>query len=103
MNGYIVHTAENGAEALRVYESYKDEINLLISDVAMPQMGGATLAQQLIRLNPEIKVLFMSGYTNQGIVLGGTLEPGAHFLQKPFTPSSLAQKVREVLDGVRNE
>jgi CheY-like chemotaxis protein len=97
--GYRVLEAANGEEALSVAGEHAGEkIHLLLTDVVMPQMGGKELADRLKALRPEIKVVFTSGYTDEAIVRHGVLEPGTDFLQKPFSPASLAQKVREVLD-----
>jgi CheY-like chemotaxis protein len=99
--GYRVLEAANGQEALSVAREHAGEkIHLLLTDVVMPQMGGTELADRLKALRPEIKVVFTSGYTDEAIVRHGVLEPGTDFLQKPFSPASLAQKVREVLDKV---
>jgi len=73
-------------------------IHLLLTDLVMPNMGGAELASRLQDLHPNLRVLFMSGYTDDGVVRGGLLGQGRAFLQKPFTPQSLARKVRELLD-----
>ncbi len=97
-NGYNLLEAANGNEALRMAQEYAGEIHLLLTDVVMPQMGGKELADRLKPLRPDIKVLFTSGYTDNAIVHHGVLEPGIDFLQKPFSPETLAQKVREVLD-----
>jgi PAS domain S-box-containing protein len=97
-NGYNLLEAANGIEALRMAQEYAGEIHLLLTDVVMPQMGGKELADRLKPLRPGIKVLFTSGYTDNAIVHHGVLEPGIDFLQKPFSPITLAQKVRKVLD-----
>jgi two-component system, cell cycle sensor histidine kinase and response regulator CckA len=78
---------------------YKDYINLLITDVIMPKLGGIELAQQVAALYPEIRVLYVSGYTENAIVKGGFLESNIHFLMKPFTPETLLQKVNEMLSS----
>ena len=97
--GYKVLEAANGEEALCVAREHAGEkIHLLFTDVVMPQMGGKDLADQLKILRPDIKVLYASGYTDNAIVHHGVLERGTHFLQKPFSPKALSQKVREVLD-----
>ncbi|MGH9723321.1 MAG: response regulator [Bryobacteraceae bacterium] len=95
--GYTVLAARNGGEALLLCEQQSREINLMITDVVMPAMSGSELAQRLAPLHPEMKVLFMSGYTDGAIVHHGVLDPQTAFLNKPFTPSGLAAKVREVL------
>jgi PAS domain S-box-containing protein len=97
--GYKVLEAANGEEALHVAQEHAGEkIHLLLTDVVMPRMGGKELADQLKILRPDIKVLYASGYTDNAIVHHGVLERGTHFLQKPFSPSGLVRKVREVLD-----
>jgi signal transduction histidine kinase/ActR/RegA family two-component response regulator len=98
-SGYTVCEAENGAEALKVCEA-EGTLHLLLTDVVMPGMSGRDLAAKVVEQRPEIKVLYMSGYTNDAIVHHGVLDTGISFLQKPFTPTALAAKVREVLDGV---
>jgi two-component system, cell cycle sensor histidine kinase and response regulator CckA len=96
--GYTVMTAPQGLAALQLMATCREKIDLLVTDVVMPQMGGRELAQTLIAQHPELNVLFMSGYTDDAVVRHGVLQANANFLQKPFTPSSLAKKVREVLD-----
>jgi PAS domain S-box-containing protein len=96
--GYIILEASNGEEALRLAQGHGRKINLLLTDVVMPQMSGKELADRIKILWPDIKVLFASGYTDNAIVHHGILESGIHFLQKPYTPEVLARKVREVLD-----
>jgi two-component system, cell cycle sensor histidine kinase and response regulator CckA len=95
--GYTVLPANGGAEALRIAQSHSGPLELLVSDVMMPRMSGPELAERLRGLRPEMRVLFVSGYTDGEIVRGGELEPGTDFLQKPFTREQLAMKVREVL------
>jgi PAS domain S-box-containing protein len=99
--GYTVLEAGNGDEALRVVQSHRGMIDLVITDVVMPQMGGTELAERLEEMLPGIKVLFTSGYTDNAIVSQGVLEPNTAFLHKPFTPGAIARKVREVLDTGR--
>jgi PAS domain S-box-containing protein len=100
MSGYVVLEARHGAEALELSNQHPGVIHLLVTDVVMPQMSGRELAQRLATLRPELKVLYMSGYTDDAIVRHGVLAAGIAFLAKPFTPDALALKVREVLDGV---
>jgi two-component system, cell cycle sensor histidine kinase and response regulator CckA len=95
--GYTVLEATDGADALRVAGEYPGAIDLLVTDVVMPQLGGAALAERLREAHPRLKVLFMSGYTDHTIIRHSLLEPGVAFLQKPFVPEMLARKVREVL------
>ena len=97
--GYTVLESANGVEALRVAEERAgEELHLLLTDVVMPLMGGRELADQLKGLHPETRVLYTSGYTDDAIVDHSVLGTGADFIPKPFTPVSLARKIREVLD-----
>jgi two-component system, cell cycle sensor histidine kinase and response regulator CckA len=95
--GYNVLEAEDGESGLRIAEAFKENIDILITDVMMPGMGGRDLAKKLLALRPGISVLYLSGYTEDAVVTPGALGPGAGFLQKPFTLQNLAKKVREVL------
>jgi CheY-like chemotaxis protein len=97
--GYHVIVASNGEEATRIAGQHKKPIHLLLTDVVMPGMSGRIVAQLVVSIHPEAKVLFISGYTDITITHHGILDAGAAFLQKPFTPDALAQKVREILDG----
>ena len=96
--GYRVLDAPEGGMALLVCEEFKGRIHLILTDVVMPGMGGRKLAERLKQIHPEMKVLFMSGYTDNAIVHHGVLEEGTKFIQKPFTLENLARKVREALD-----
>jgi two-component system cell cycle sensor histidine kinase/response regulator CckA len=97
--GYHVLESENGGEAIRVRDQYgKNDIHLLITDVIMPGMSGKTLADMLLKTSPDMRVLYISGYTDDAIVRHGVIEKGISFLQKPFAPDELAWKVREILD-----
>ncbi len=96
--GYQIIEAESGEEAISMFEDRKEKIDLILSDVIMPQMSGRQLADQAVTIKPEMKILYMSGYTDDAIVHHGVLEPDVHFLQKPFTQESLLRKVREALD-----
>jgi CheY-like chemotaxis protein len=97
-NGYTLLEARHGLEALEIARNFQGKIDLLVTDMVMPQMSGRELAVQLGPERPEMKILFMSGYTEDAIARHGVLDPGTAFLEKPFTPDSLAQKVRELLD-----
>jgi len=97
-SGYVVLEASNGREGLTMCETNEGPIDLLLSDVVMPELSGRELAEQAVKLRPGMKVLFMSGYT-QDVILKEGVQKGTAFLQKPFTPVELAQKVRETLDA----
>ena len=96
--GYRVLEASDGLDALRVAEDYDGSLDLLATDMVMPSMGGPALARKLSARRPGLKVLFMSGYTDDAVGRG-ELGPRDAFLQKPVDPAMLARKVRQVLDG----
>lgn len=96
--GYTILTAKNGTDALEALERYYGEINLLISDVVMPKMGGAVLAEKMTAHMPELKVLFMSGYTEDTIIRHGVLSGGVNFIHKPVTPKALLKAVYALLN-----
>lgn len=97
--GYQVFEAGSGQQALQLAELYKNPIHLLLTDVIMPRMNGRELAEKVKAIHPETTVLYMSGYTDDIISKHGVLEQDVHFLNKPFTPSILATKIREILES----
>jgi len=97
--GLNVITAYNGINAFEVTKNYTEPIDLMLTDVIMPEMNGRELAEKMKAEKPELKILFMSGYTGEEMRNRGVLEPGTNFIQKPFTPDALVEKVREVLNS----
>ncbi len=98
LHGYRVLEAQTGAEALGVLEKSEGPIDLVLTDVVMPQMGGAELAERLVGLRPGLPVLFMSGYPDEAVARHGMVDAGANYLQKPFTAEALLRRVRDILD-----
>ena len=96
--GYNILEATNGEEALISYRENKDTVDLLLTDVVMPKMTGKKLAEILLTEYPGLKVLYMSGYTDNVVALQGVLDRGINFLNKPLVPSILTKKIREVLE-----
>ncbi len=100
-HGYQVLSATNGAAALELAQQDNRSIDLLLTDVIMPGLGGHALARRMEALRPGLKVLYMSGYTDSSIAQHGVLEEGISLLHKPFTEEELVRKIREVLDAGR--
>ncbi|MFO0945145.1 MAG: PAS domain S-box protein [Planctomycetota bacterium] len=99
MHGYKVIVADDGKDALKLLNDHHDHLHLLLTDIVMPNIGGPELAERVREKYPSIKVLFMSGYTDDAVVRHGLLDQEVSFLQKPYSPLDLARKVRQVLDG----
>ncbi|MEE8584949.1 MAG: ATP-binding protein, partial [Acidobacteriota bacterium] len=97
--GYEVLTAANGVDALKLANAHNGKINLMLTDMVMPEMGGLELSENFLAQHPETKILYISGYTDTVDLDGSTLGEQRDFLQKPFNPGSLAQKVRQLLDS----
>jgi two-component system, cell cycle sensor histidine kinase and response regulator CckA len=97
-SGYKVLEAAGGSSALAICDAYTEPIHMLLTDVIMPKMGGVELKQRVVERRPQIKTLYMSGYTDDSVISSGLLDTGTAFIEKPFTPDDLARKVREVLD-----
>jgi CheY-like chemotaxis protein len=97
--GYDVIETTDPAQALAICHESKKVIHLLLTDVVMPRMSGRDLAARVVELRPDMKVLYMSGYTEDAIVQHGVIEEGIAFLPKPITPAALTRKVRAVLDN----
>jgi signal transduction histidine kinase/ActR/RegA family two-component response regulator len=98
LSGYTVLEAPHGGEAILICERHTGTIDIMVSDVVMPHLSGRQLLDRVRPLRPDMKVLFMSGYTAGAIEDRGVLSPGTNFIQKPFSPDDFARKVREVLD-----
>jgi len=96
--GYTVLEADGGTAALRTAQTYRGDIHLMVSDVVMPEMGGRQLLEAVRQHRPGLRVLFMSGYTDDAVLIHGVVEATDAFIQKPFTPLNLVRKVREVID-----
>ncbi|NDY43513.1 response regulator, partial [Dissulfurirhabdus thermomarina] len=99
--GYTVLTAASGREAVQVFRSGQGRIDILLTDVVMPDMGGKELADEITRLQPGLPVVFTSGYSLNAVHHQFVLEAGVHYLQKPFTTHDLAVKVRQALGGAK--
>jgi len=97
--GYRVLEARNGLEALSACEKHNCHIDLLMTDVVMPQMGGRELAERLASIYPRTQILFTSGYTDDAVVRHGVIKAGMNFIQKPYTLDALTRKIRELLDA----
>ena len=95
--GYTIYSASNGREALSIFHEYRDTINLVLTDVIMPQMSGRELAEKITAEKANMKILYFSGYTDNSIVHHGVLDEGMEFIQKPFSHIELANKIKEVL------
>ena len=102
-NGYRVLEASNGAEGLEIAEQNSADIDLLLSDMLLPELSGYDLAQKVLELRPQTKILFMTGYVEGEIVQRCISELGATFLDKPFQPNTLLTRVQEAIQSARNE
>jgi two-component system cell cycle sensor histidine kinase/response regulator CckA len=98
-NGYTVLSADNGENAIKIFEKRKQPVDLLLLDVVSPGLSGPMVAERLTELQPGLRVLFMSGYQNTSVVRRFVVEKGFALLKKPFTAEQLAKKVREVLES----
>ena len=99
IESYKVFKANNSDEAISLYTKHHNEIDIVLTDVIMPGMSGKIMVEQLQKINPQLKVLFMSGYTDNSIVHLGVLDDGVSFIQKPFMVDELTKKISEVLEN----
>lgn len=97
--GYTVHESRDGNQALKIYDQLDGSIDLIITDVIMPGMSGKELSDQILTKNKNTKVLFISGYTDDVIAKHGILEEGMNLLQKPFTHTEIATRIRQILNA----
>jgi two-component system cell cycle sensor histidine kinase/response regulator CckA len=98
-SGYKVLAVESPEKGLQAVREHTGPIELLITDVILPGMNGRALAEEILKMRPETKVLFVSGYTENALILDGQLDLAINFLAKPFTVEALGRKMREILDG----
>jgi two-component system cell cycle sensor histidine kinase/response regulator CckA len=98
-HGYAVHAVAEPSRALEHALAHRGVIDVLLSDVVLPEMNGRALAERIQELHPEVKILFMSGYTDNAIVHHGVLDEGMWFLQKPFSAQALVERVRDLLES----
>jgi CheY-like chemotaxis protein len=97
--GYKLFAAKDGAEAIEIFRQHADQINAVVSDIMMPHVDGFELKQRIAALSPDMKFLFMSGYSEEIVEQRQTVLRGCAFLEKPFLPDELADKVRDLLKG----
>ncbi|MCK4944019.1 MAG: response regulator, partial [Candidatus Aminicenantes bacterium] len=97
--GYRVLEAQNGNKALKMVQEKEMRVNLLISDLVMPEMGGIEVAKKIKEIVPTIKVLFTSGYADNHVILNGEIEPDFNFIHKPYSQKMLGEKIRAILDS----
>lgn len=95
-------TAAGGEEALQLLDRHEQPVHLMVTDVVMPGMSGRNLAERLAEIRPDMKVLYMSGYTDDVVLRHGVLEEGVSFINKPFGTDDLTRKIRETLDAPSN-
>jgi two-component system, cell cycle sensor histidine kinase and response regulator CckA len=98
-HGYMVLEARHGIEALTVVQAYVGRLHLVLTDVIMPQLSGREVAEAIADIDPSIKILYMSGYTDDAVLRHGIVSDAVNFIHKPYTADALLQTVRQVLDG----
>ena len=103
ISGYTVLEARSGADAIQFMEHREQPVDLVLTDVLMPGMKGRELVERLTKLRADIRVLYMSAYTEDAAINIGVLSPGTAFIEKPFSPDDLAKKVREVMSAAEDD
>lgn len=101
-HGYKVIEARSAESALQLFRGEKDRVDIIVSDIVLPRMSGLALVKEMQQLKPDVRVLYVSGYTENAFLQAGTFDPGMELLEKPFAPEALVRRVRAILDRKPN-